>query len=156
RGRKRAIDIFVTALRFTSTLDRLIFSSKNLTLIGCQEDPAAWSNLAPQFRGSKIEYSDLNALGPGEFFCFSRRGVEKVKMPMASALKAVAGKAKPVKKTLPTTYKQWIKAMSEIPTDRLEALDQSVIDLLSAVAGLTPQQNAAGFSALQDELECRL
>jgi hypothetical protein len=72
RGRKRALDVFVTALRYTGTLHRSIFGNKNLTLIGCQEDAAAWSALAPQFRASKIEFSDLSALGPGEFFCMSR------------------------------------------------------------------------------------
>lgn len=89
RGRKRALDLFITALRYTGTLHRSIFSNKNLTLIGCQEDPTAWAALAPQFRASRIEFNDLNALAPGEFFCFSRRGVEKVRMPMAEALRRV-------------------------------------------------------------------
>ena len=42
-GRKRALDLFITALRYTGTLHRSIFSNKNLTLIGCQEDPTAWA-----------------------------------------------------------------------------------------------------------------
>ena len=112
RGRKRALDLFITALRYTGTLQRTLFANKNLTLIGWQEDPTAWSALAPQFKASKIEFADLNALTPGEFFCLSRRGVEKIRMPMAAALKAVAPKAKPVAKTLPATFNQWTRAMS--------------------------------------------
>ncbi|MCD5327974.1 hypothetical protein ACFFU8_08920 [Chromobacterium piscinae] len=155
RGRKRALDLFITALRYTGTLHRSIFSNKNLTLIGCQEDPTAWAALAPQFRASKIEFNDLNALAPGEFFCFSRRGVEKVKMPMAEALKRVAPKAKAVKRTLPTTFRQWNRAMREIPTERLLSLTDPVVNLLGAVAGLSVQQMLSGASALQDELEAR-
>src|SRR3546814_10299505 len=75
RGRKRALDLFLTAHGFSGTLHRSVFRSKNLTFIGCQQDPAAWSALAPQFRSTGIGFSDLNALGPGEFFCFGRRGV---------------------------------------------------------------------------------
>ena len=126
-----------------------------MTLIGCQEDPTAWSALAPQFKASKIEFTDLNALAPGEFFCFSRRGVEKIKMPMAAALKAVAPQAKPVAKTLPTTFNQWTRAMRALPTERLLALDEGVVNLLAAVADLSPQQKLAGQTALQDELEAR-
>lgn len=155
RGRKRALDLFITALRYTGTLQRTLFANKNLTLIGCQEDPTAWSALAPQFKASKIEFADLNALAPGEFFCFSRRGVEKIRMPMAAALKAVAPKAKPVVKALPTTFNQWTRAISEIPTKRLVALDDAVVNLFTAVAGLSPQQALAGQTALQDELEAR-
>lgn len=155
RGRKRALDLFITALRYTGTLQRTLFANKNLTLVGWQEDPTAWSALAPQFRTSKIEFADLNALTPGEFFCFTRNGVEKIRMPMATALKAVAPKAKPVAKTLPATFNQWTRAMSAIPTERLTALNDEVIALLSAVAELPPQQVLAGRTALQDELEAR-
>lgn len=155
RGRKRALDLFVTAHRYTGTLHRTLFSNKNLTLVGCQEDPTVWSTLAPQFRSTKIEFSDLNALSPGEFFCFSRRGVEKVKMPMADALQRVAPKAKTVKRTLPATFNQWNRAMREIPTGRLMVLTDPVINLLGAVAGLSTQQMLSGSRALQDELEAR-
>lgn len=72
RGRKRALDLFITALRYTGTLHRTVFGNKNLTLIGCQEDATVWSSLAAQFKGSGIEFKDLNALSPGEFFCISR------------------------------------------------------------------------------------
>lgn len=155
RGRKRALDVFVTALRYTGTLHRSVFGNKNLTLIGCQEDAAAWSALAPQFRASKIEFSDLSALGPGEFFCMSRRGIEKVRMPMARALAKVAMKAKVVKKTLPATFNQWDRAMRAIPKERLEALRDDIVSLLGTVAGLSAQQMMAGQRALQDELEAR-
>lgn len=155
RGRKRALDLFITALRYTGSLHRTIFTNKNLTLVGCQEDPTAWAALAPQFRASKIEYGDLNALSTGEFFCFSRRGVEKVKMPMAAALQKVAPKAKAAKRTLPATFSQWHRAMREIPTERLNGLSDPVINLLGAVAGLSSQQMLAGTRALQDELEGR-
>jgi hypothetical protein len=155
RGRKRALDLFVTAHRFSGSLHRSIFTNKNLTLIGRQEDPTAWSALAPQFRGSKIGFSDLAALAPGEFFCFSRRGVEKVTMPMAEALKAVALSATKVKPALPTTFAQWDRAMREIPTPRLQSLSRPIVDLLSSVAGLTPTQLLAGGRALRDELESR-
>jgi hypothetical protein len=155
RGRKRALDLFITALRFTGTLQRLLFANKNLTLIGCQEDPTAWSALAPQFKGSQIGFSDLNALSPGEFFCFSRSGVEKIRMPMAKALEAVAPKAKIVHRALPATFNQWTRAMRQIPLERLEALTDPVVSLLGAVAGLTSQQMVTGISAQQDELEKR-
>jgi hypothetical protein len=155
RGRKRAVDMFITALRYSGSIHREIFSAKNLTLIGCQEDPSTWAALAPQFRASKIEFGDLNALAPGEFFCFSRRGLEKIKMPMANALKAVAPKAKVVRRTLPTTFSQWDQAMRQIPKSRLEALTDPVINLLGAVAGLSTQQMLSGSRALQDEIEAR-
>ena len=155
RGRKRALDLFITALRYTGTLQRTLFANKNLTLIGWQEDPTAWSALAPQFKASKIEFADLNALTPGEFFCLSRHGVEKIRMPMADALRAVAPKAKPVVRSLPATFNQWSRAMSQIPTERLSALNEEVVKLLSTVAELSPQQVLAGQAALQDELEAR-
>ncbi len=155
RGRKRALDLFITALRYTGTLQRTLFANKNLTLIGWQEDPTAWSALAPQFKASKIEFADLNALTPGEFFCFTRHGVEKIRMPMAAALKAVPPKAKPVAKTLPATFNQWTRAMSQIPTERLTALNDDLVKLLSTVAELSPQQILAGRAALHDELEAR-
>lgn len=155
RGRKRALDLFLTAHRFTGSLHRSIFSMKNLSLIGCQEDPTAWAALAPQFRESRIEFNDLAALAPGEFFCFSRRGVEKVRMPMASALARVADSAKIVKPALPATFGQWDRAMASMTTTRLEALTDPVIDLLAAVANLNAQQIIAGRRALQDELEVR-
>jgi len=155
RGRKRALDVFITAHRYSGTLHRSLFTNKNLTLVGSQEDPTAWSSLAPLFRSSKIEFGDLNALAPGEFFCFSRRGVEKIKMPMAKALEKVAPKSKVPKRTLPTTFSQWNRAMREIPTERLSVLTDPVINLLGAVAGLSSQQMLSGVRALQDELEFR-
>jgi hypothetical protein len=155
RGRKRALDLFITAHRFTGSISRSNFTNKNLTLIGRQEDPTVWSSLAPMFRSSKIEFNDLLALSPGEFFCFSRRGMEKIKMPMAEALKKVAPKAKTVKPVLPATFSQWARAMGEIPPRRLGALTDPVVHLLGAVAGLSSQQMMAGMRALQDERETR-
>lgn len=155
RGRKRALDLFVTALGYTGTLHRSIFGNKNLTLIGCQEDPTVWSSLAPQFRGSRITFSDVNSLSPGEFFCFSRHGVEKVKMPMAGALGKVAPRARAAKRVLPANFSQWNRAMEEIPLPRLQALGDDVVNLMGAVAGLSPQQMATGANALQDELAVR-
>ncbi len=155
RGRKRALDLFLTATRFTGSLHRAIFAHKNLSLIGCQEDPTAWASLAPQFKSSRIEFNDLAALAPGEFFCFSRRGVEKIRMPMADALKSVAPKAKAIKPKLPSTFSQWDRAMRETPTPRLRALTNPVISLLGAVAGLSAQQIRSGSRALHDELEGR-
>ncbi|WP_371436347.1 hypothetical protein [Polaromonas sp.] len=155
RGRKRSLDLFVTAHRYSGTLHRSLFSNKNLTLVGCQEDPTAWAGLAPQFKASRIDYSDLNALGPGEFFCLNRRGVEKVRMPMAEALKKVAPKATAIKRTLPATFSEWDQAMRDMTDERLQALTPPVVELLSAVAGLSPQQVLAGGHALADELEAR-
>lgn len=155
RGRKRAIDLFVTAQRFTGSLQRTLFANKNLTLVGWQEDPMAWSGLAPQFGASKIGFAELNALSPGEFMCISRQGIEKVRMPMAEALRAVAPKAGRVGRTLPASFNEWSRAMSAMPAGRLEALDADVVALLGAVAGLTPQQMAAGRGALKDEMDDR-
>ncbi len=155
RGRKRALDLFLTAHRYTGSIHRSIFANKNLSLIGRQEDPTAWASLAPQFRSSRIEFNDLAALAPGEFFCFARRGMEKIKMPMADALRRVARKAKTIKPMLPATFSQWDRAMREIPTERLEEITDPVIGLLGAVAGLSAQQMLAGSRALQDELDSR-
>lgn len=155
RGRKRALDLFITAHGYTGSVHRSLFRNKNLTLVGCQEDPTVWSSLAPQFRHSKIGYNDLNALSTGEFFCMSSRGIEKIKMPMAKALKKVAPAAKTPKRTLPATFRQWSRAMSDIPTPRLQALTDPVTALLGAVAGLSAQQMLSGARALQDELEAR-
>lgn len=155
RGRKRALDLFITALRYTGTLHRSVFANKNLTLVGCQEDPTVWSALAPQFRGTNIEFSDLQALAPGEFVCFSRRGVEKVRMPMAAALQKVATRAKPPRRVLPATYSQWARAMSEMPVTTLERLTDDVVGVLGTLAGLTAKQLLAGTNALRDEVEAR-
>lgn len=155
RGRKRALDLFITAHGYSGTLHRSVFRTKNLTLIGCQEDPTAWSSLAPVFRGTKIGFSELMALSPGEFFCFSRTGVEKVKLQMATALAAVAPKARQVRATLPSTFTEWNRAMKRIPDERLMALDRPMISLLSQVAGLSTQQLLSGNSALEDELAGR-
>jgi hypothetical protein len=156
RGRKRAVDLMITALRYTSTLNRSVFSNKNLTLIGTQEDPTVWSALAPQFRGSGIEFTDLNTLGPGEFYCISRRGMERVRMPMAKALGTVAQRAKPVRRSLPATFGQWNRAMAGISTDRLIRLrDSETINILGAIAGLSAQQMLTGAAALKNELEVR-
>lgn len=155
RGRKRAIDLCITALRYTGSLHRTIFANKNLTLIGCQEDPTAWSGLSAQFRGSHIGFADLQALSPGEFLAISRRGIERLHMPMAEALQAVAPKAAPAMRTVPATFRQWASAMEEIPTDRLNKLTDPVVTLLGSVAGLSSQQMLSGIQALHDELELR-
>jgi hypothetical protein len=155
RGRKRSLDVFVTAHRFSGTLHRSVFANKNLTLIGRQEDPTAWSALAPQFKGSAIGYPDLAALAPGEFFCFARSGVEKIQMPMADALAAVAPPATVVRQALPSTFSQWDRAMRELPTDRLQRLDDAVTGVLAAIVGLTFPQLAAGRRARREELEAR-
>lgn len=155
RGRKRALDLFFTAHRFSGSLHRAIFTNKNLCFVGRQEDPTAWSALAPQFRGSKLDFSDLAALAPGEFFCFSRRGVDKVVMPMAEALQAVALEARRVAPAIPRTFAQWDRAMRDIPSDRLCALSPQIVGFLGSVAGLTTAQIGAGMRALNDELGAR-
>jgi hypothetical protein len=155
RGRKRALDLFVTAHRFSGTLHRSIFANKNLTLIGRQEDPTGWSALAPQFKGSKIDFPDLAALAPGEFFCFSRRGTEKVQMPMATALAKVAPKASRVRNVVPATFAEWDRAMRELPIERLQALTEPLTGALGAIVGLSFKQLAGGRRALHEELEAR-
>ncbi len=126
-----------------------------MNLVGYRQAPTVWTALAPQFRASGIEFKDLNALMPGEFMCLARRGIEKVRLPMAAALQAVAPKAQVVRRTLPATFSQWDRAMRAIPTERLLALTDPVVELLGAIAGLTPQQMLAGARALGDELEIR-
>jgi len=155
RGRKRALDMFITALRYAGSVHRTLFANKNLTLIGCQEDPTMWASLAPQFRGSGIDFADLNALAPGEFVCVSRRGTEKLRLPMARALAQVAPKTAPARRALPGNYTQWDRALRAIPTERLQALDDSVVQLLGAIAGLGTPALLAGTTALQDELASR-
>lgn len=155
RGRKRALDLFVTATRFTGSLHRALFASQNFALIGRQEDPTTWSGLAPVFKGTGIGYTDLAALEPGEFICVCRAGVDKVRLPMPARLAKVALKAKPAKRPLPTTFTQWDRAMRDLPTDRLKAMTGPVVELLSAVAGLPTQQILSGGRALRDEIEAR-
>ena len=152
RGRKRALDVFMTTLSVSASLHRTAFGLANLKLIGTQEDPKAWSTLAPRFRGTNIGFQDLTALSPGEFFCFSRRGVEKVVMDMSVALKKVAPRARRARPVLPTTYTQWDRAMRGIPSERLKALTPDMLALLGTVSGLTSQQLASGGRALVDEL----
>ena len=155
RGRKRALDLFLTAPRYSASLNRSVFGATNLTLIGRQEDPTVWSALAPQFRGSSIGFSDLRSLAPGEFYCFSRRGIDRVAMRMARALAGVALAATPTQSLLPSTFSQWDAAVSALSTDRLEALSAPVVELLSRAAGLTRQQVMTGSRALEDELALR-
>lgn len=155
RGRKRALDVFMTAHSNSASLHRTVFSLSNLKLIGTQEDPKAWSALAPQFRGTSIGFQDLAALAPGEFFCFSRRGVEKVVMAMSTALSKVAPRARRVKPVLPSTFTQWDRALRAIPTARLQRLDPEMVSLLATVAALTPAQISSGGRAMVDELAAR-
>lgn len=155
RGRKRAIDIMITALRYSRSLDRSIFANKNLTLVGCQEDPVAWSSLAQQFKASGIKFDDVHGLEPGEFICFSRGSTQKIRMPMAKALQAAAPKARIAPPRLPNTFTQWVKAMKRIPTARLQSLDLEVVSVLSNVAGLAPKDVASGMAALRDEIALR-
>jgi hypothetical protein len=155
RGRKRALDLFLSAHRFSASLNRAVFGSKNLTLVGRQEDPSSWFALAPMFKGSGIDYADVAALSPGEFFCFSRRGVEKVVMPMAAALAQVAPKATTVRPQRPSTFSQWDRAIREIPTERLKRLTPPAVALLGTITGLSTQQLATGARALHDELAAR-
>lgn len=156
RGRKRNLDLFFTAHRFSNSLHRSVFTNKNLCFVGRQEDPTAWSALAPQFRGSSIGFAELAALAPGEFFCFSRRGIEKVQVPMADAVAASCPPATIVTPARPATFQQWNRAMRQIPTDRLEALTPTVVDLMTAVVGLSAEQVASGYTALSDELKARV
>lgn len=155
RGRKRALDVFITANRFSASVSRVAFENANLRFIGVQQDAAAWSGLAAMFRGTGISFSDLAALAPGEFFVFSRRGVEKVAMQMADKLRALAPKASASRPALPANFTQWDRAMRGIPTPRLQALQGPVVELLGNVAGLTSAQLVSGGRALRDEMEAR-
>jgi hypothetical protein len=155
QGRKRALDVFVTALRMSASVNRSIFQQKNLSLYGRLEDPLAWSAAGPQFRGTGISFEDLRGLNTGQFFCFSRGGVDKVSLPLAAALKPVAIEARPIRQTLPTSFHQWDSAMRDIDSARLSRLTPEVISLLGRVAGLTRLQLQNGARALRDELEMR-
>jgi len=155
RGRKRAVDLYMTALRYTGSVHRSLFAHTNLTLIGCQNDAAGWAALSPQFKSAGITFRDLSSLGPAEFFCISRRGIDKTKMQMAEALKRVAPAAEPVRRHLPATFSQWDRAMREMPVERLARLSPDVVSLLGTVAGLSPHQVAVGQAALSDEIQAR-
>lgn len=155
RGRKRALDLFITANRFSASVSREAFQNGNLRFVGAMQDAAAWSSLAPMFRGTGIGFSDLAALSPGEFFVFSRRGVEKIAMQMADKLRAVAPVAVSSRPALPSNFSQWNRALRAIPTARLDALQGGVVDLLGSVAGLSSAQLVSGSRALRDELEAR-
>ncbi len=155
RGRKRALDLFITAHRMSGSLDRMVFSNKDITLFGRQDDPAAWSMLSAQFRHTGISFGDLNELQPGEFMMVSRRGHERVRMPMAEALKSRALKSRVVPKNLPSNYRDWVTAVAAIPDKQLVALNTDVTRFLSKIAGLTADEYQAGLRALNDELEAR-
>ncbi len=155
RGRKRSLDLFVTAGRFSGSLHRQIFAMTNLKLIGAHADPSTWGAVSPLFTGTKLGFNDLNALEPGEFFCVGRAGLDKLRMPMSELLAAAAPPAVSVRPNLPTTYSQWDRAMRDIPTRRLKALSDPIVSLLSDVAGLTVEQRRAGQQALTDELSIR-
>jgi hypothetical protein len=155
RGRKRALDMVITALRPSNSVSRDLFGNRNLTLIGGQDDAADWQALGAQCRSARLTFADFNALGPGEFYCFSRRGVDRVRLPLAQALHGAALKARPIVRALPATFNQWQKALAAIPAPRLGALSDPVVDLLATVAGLSAQQVQAGRQALRDELEFR-
>lgn len=155
RGRKRSLDVVVTAHRYTGSLHRSIFGNLGITLIGAQSDPTVWAALAPRFRGTKIEFGALASLAPGQFFMFSQRGVEKVTTPMATALARVAKKATVVARTLPSTFAEWDRAVAAIPTPRLAALTPAVVTLLCTVSGLSAHQVLSGKRALEDELQVR-
>lgn len=155
RGRKRALDLIVTAHRFSGSLSRSIFTSKNLTLIGRAEDPTAWSGLAPLFRGSQVTFSELMTLSPGQFFAMTMRGIDRVTLRMPAALEKVAIKARPVTAALPSTYSQWIRALHAIPTRRLVKLTPEMVGLMASIVGLTPAQRAEGAAALAGEISVR-
>ena len=155
RGRKRALDLFLTSRSFAGSLNRTLFSVKNLTLISSQNDPCAWSALAPQFRGTNICFADLAALSTSEFFLFGPEGMEKIRMKMARAMEDVALKAAPVRPVTPSTFSQWDEAMSDIGNDRPQAITPEIVALLGAVGGLSSQQVTSGQRALADELAMR-
>jgi len=73
---------------------------------------------------------------------------------MAEGLKRVATKAKPPSATCRRPSASGIVHAGN-PDRALEALADPVVELLGAVAGLTPQQMMAGARALDDELESR-
>jgi hypothetical protein len=154
-GRKRSLDLFVTSHRFSGSLHRSLFANKTLTLVGMQQDPTAWSTLAPLCRAAQLDYADLATLNPGEFYVFSRRGVEKMRMPMAKALAQVALKARPAKPVLPGNFVQWDRAIRALKEDALEALTPEVTALLGAITGLTSAQIQTGNRALADERALR-
>lgn len=155
RGRKRALDLFLTSRSFAGSLNRALFNVKNLTMISAQNDPCAWSALAPQFRGTNIRFADLAALSTSEFFVFGPQGMEKVRMQMPRAMEDVALKAKPVRPVTPSTFSQWDEAMSLISDERLAAITPEVVALLGAVGSLSPHQLASGQRALADERNLR-
>jgi hypothetical protein len=155
RGRKRAVDLYMTALRYTGSVHRTLFAHTNLALIGCQNDAAGWAALSPQFKSAGITFGDLSSLGPAEFFCISRRGIDKTRMQMAEELKRVAPAGLPVRRHLPATFSQWDRAMRDMPLARLHKLSDPVVSLLGAVAGLSAQQMAVGRAALVDEIGAR-
>jgi len=155
RGRKRALDVCLTAHRFTGSISRTLFGNTNLTLIGQQKDSTAWTHLSPLFRSHRVAYGDLAMLAPGEFFCLSPRGLDRFRLPLAKAMEGVAIAARPSRPVFPTNFAQWDRAMASISTERLAAITDDVIDFLGAIAGLTPAQIASGRTALTDEREVR-
>lgn len=156
RGRKRAIDLYITALSYTNSVHRSLFKTANLTFFGTQTDATSWSGLSQQFKAAGITFADLSSLGPAEFICVSRRGIDKVRVRMAEQLRKVAPAAQPVRRSLPANFTQWDRVVSAMPLERLQALTAPIVDLLSAVAGLSATKVAVGNAALQDEMATRV
>lgn len=155
RGRKRGLDIVITAHRFTGSINRTLFGNMNLTLVGQQADSTVWTHLSPLFRSHRVAYGDLASLAPGEFFCLSRRGLDRFRLPLAKAMEGVAIAARPSAPMFPTNFAQWDRAMASMSSDRLGAISDEVIDFLATIAGLTPVQVASGRRALADERDGR-
>lgn len=155
RGRKRAVDLYMTAPSYTGSVHRSMYVHANLMLVGQQNDATGWSALARQFKSAGLGFGDLSSLAPAEFFCVSRRGIEKIRMQMAAALAKTAPAAVAVRRNLPATFSQWDRAMRELPEERLKALDTGVVALLGKVAGLSAAQMMVGQAALVDELASR-
>lgn len=155
RGRKRALDLVITTPRASASLNRMVFSGSNLTLIGAHADPSGWSMLAPLFKGAGVTYRDLLGLQTGEFIMTSPMGVTKVHMRMSRAFGAVARPAAPVQRELPASFREWDTALASISVERLEALSPAVVDLLCALSGLDDTKRADGQAALADELALR-
>lgn len=96
RGRKRALDLFITALRYTGTLQRTLFANKNLTLVGWQVDPTAWSALAPQFKTSKMFRDQRRTDAPARG-SLTRREFERFTAPWPGRRKGPALRTGPAR-----------------------------------------------------------
>ena len=155
RGRKRKLDLCISALRYTASLNRAAFDSRNLTLVAHHGDSRAWAGVAPVVSHAGFSFADVSALQTGQFLVVSRHGVEKATLPMPKAVRGLVPPTKRTRTALPGSFREWDAAVGAIDDKALAQLTPDLVALMSALAGLAAAQARSGADALADEILAR-